>query len=91
MNFEGIPNRSARIKKWENLVFALFIPLLGLGVALNAMSVLLGILGYALLSQIFIYRLYKKEGRGKEFINRMNVPFAVCLVAFLFFFFKNFL
>lgn len=84
MNFEGIPNRSAKIKKWENIFFLLLIALIIFGFPFKTLPFMLGILGYALLSQLFIYTLYKKENRGKEFITRMIVPFAVCIVFFIY-------
>ncbi|WP_075350274.1 hypothetical protein [Algoriphagus marinus] len=84
MNFEGIPNRSAKIKKWESIVFLPIIAIISLSFVLKSVALMLGLLGYTLLSQLFIYRLYKKENRGKEFIIRMSVPFAVCVILFVY-------
>ena len=91
MNFEGIPNRSAKIKKWDNLALAGLIFLILLNAVLKSVPLMLGLLAYALLSQLFIYTLYKRENRGKEFIIRMTVPIAVCVVIFIYFIVQEFL
>lgn len=52
---------------------------------------MLGLLGYALVTQLLIYKLYQKENRGKEFIIRMSVPFAVCLVILIYFVVQEFI
>ena len=91
MNFEGIPNRSAKIKKWDSLVFAGLIFLIFLNAILKSVPLMLGLLGYALVTQLLIYKLYQKENRGKEFIIRMSVPFAVCLVILIYFVVQEFI
>lgn len=68
MNFERILNRSAKIKKWERIAFVGGIFLIILNATLKSWPLALGLLFYALVSQLFIYTLYKKENRGKEFI-----------------------
>lgn len=90
MNFEVIPNRSPKIKKWEQLVLVPVLPLLLFSVGLGWIKILLGLLVYAILTQGFIYNLYRKEGRGKEFLIRMSVPLMAALVVLVFFGFDYF-
>ncbi|GEM_PF-3074511 len=93
MNFEGIPNRSSEVKKWERILFLPVLPLLVFSIALGWNVLLLVLFGYAILIQGFIYNLYRMEGRGKEFLVRMSVPLLAALVILAFFgfeyFFKN--
>jgi hypothetical protein len=93
MNFEGIPNRPSIVKKWERILFLPVLPLLLFSVGLGWNVLLLVLFGYAILTQGFIYNLYRKEGRGKEFLVRMSIPLLAALVILAFFgfeyFFKN--
>jgi len=93
MNFEGIPNRSLVVKKWERILFLPVLPLLVFSVALGWNIFSLVLLGYAILTQGFLYNIYRKEGRGKEFLVRMSIPLLAALVILAFFgfeyFFKN--
>lgn len=93
MNFEGIPNRSSEVKKWERILFLPILPLLVFSIALGWNILLLVLFGFAILTQGFIYNLYRKEGRGKEFLVRMSIPLLATLVILAFFgfeyFFKN--
>lgn len=93
MNFEGIPNRSSEVKKWERILFLPILPLLVISIALGWNILLLVLFGFAILTQGFIYILYRKEGRGKEFLVRMSIPLLATLVILAFFgfeyFFKN--
>lgn len=93
MNFEGIPNRSSEVKKWERILFLPVLPLLVFSIALGWNVLLLVLFGFAILTQGFIYNLYRKEGRGREFLIRMSVPLMAVLVILAFFgfeyFFKN--
>jgi 4-hydroxybenzoate polyprenyltransferase len=93
MNFEGIPNRSSEVKKWERILFLPILPLLVISIALGWNVLLLVLFGFAILTQGFIYNFYRKEGRGKEFLVRMSIPLLAALVILAFFgfeyFFKN--
>lgn len=93
MNFEGIPNRSSEVKKWERILFLPILPPLVISIALGWNVLLLVLFGFAILTQGFIYNLYRKEGRGKEFLVRMSIPLLATLVILAFFgfeyFFKN--
>ncbi len=93
MNFEGIPNRSSEVKKWERILFLPILPLLVISIALGWNVLLLVLFGFTILTQGFIYNLYRKEGRGKEFLVRMSIPLLATLVILAFFgfeyFFKN--
>lgn len=80
MNLEGIPNRSSVVKKWEGILFLPALPILIFSIAMSWQFLALGLLGYAILTQGFIFMLYRKEGRGKEFLTRMIVPLLGALI-----------
>lgn len=79
------------LKNANNLAFIAVVPGILIGSILISMPIMLFTLGYGILIQLYIYTLYKKENRGKEFITRMWVPLSVAVACLLFFLAKEFI